>query len=133
MIKLTWRNSCDLGGIYYGGDFENKLFLDTVIVKPEYTFEEEGVNNDEGSFIKDFESLVKTYKFEVVAPEYIANAMTLMALHDDVKIFVPGLYMAQIRNIKVNVTWEDTFNDCMALIEVTFQQDDQVVKSACCT
>lgn len=133
MIKLTWKNSCDLGGIYYGGTFENKMFLDTVIVKPEYTKVEDGFENDDGVFVKEYESLVKTYKFEIIAPEHIINALELMAMHDDVKIsYTNGMYQSQIRNIHVNASWEDSFDDCMATVEVTFEQDDQVIKTACC-
>jgi hypothetical protein len=132
MITLIYKNSCDLGGVYYAGGFENKIILDTIIVKPEYTNQEEGTENDGGVFVKEFESLIKVYKFEIIAPENIANALTFMALHDDIRILTDQ-YQSQIRNVKVNVNWEDSFNDCMALIEVSFQQDDQIVKSACCS
>lgn len=131
MIKLTWKNSCDLAGIYYGGGFENKMFIDAPIVKPEYINVEDGFENDDGVFVKEYESLKKVYKFEMIAPEHIANALKLMALHDNVKIYT-SLYSAQIRNVKVNVNWESQFNDCMATVEVTFEQDDQVAKTACC-
>ena len=133
MIKLTYRNSCDIGGVYYSGGFENKLFLDADIVKPEYISVEEGFENGDAVFIKEYESLKKTYRFEIIAPEYIADTLKFMALHDDVKIAtMDGLYQSQIRNIKVNVTWEEQFNDCMATIEVTFEQDDQITRTGCC-
>lgn len=132
MIKLTYKNSTNLGGVYYDGGFENKLFIDAPIVKPEYVVTEEGFENDNSVFIKEFESLKKRYKFEFYGPEYIANALAFMAMHDDIKIaFTNGTYQAQIRNVKVNVNWESAFNDCMALIEVSFEQDDQITKTAC--
>lgn len=133
MIKLTYKNSCDLGGIYYGGGFENILFVDSVVCKPDYEKIEDGYNNDNQVFIKEYEALKKIYKFEIIAPEYMANALEFMSMHDDIRIsWTNGLYQSQIRNVKVNVVWESQLNDCMATIEVLFEQDDQVVNSACC-
>ena len=133
MIKLTWKNSCTLGGIYYGGTYENKMFIDAPVVRPEYVNIEEGFENDNAVFVKEYESLKKIYKFEFMAPEYVADSLKLMALHDDIKItYVNGLYQSQIRNVKVNVNPDEAFNDCMFLIEVTFEQDDQVIRTACC-
>lgn len=132
MIKLTYTNSCNLGGVYYEGGFENKLFLDAPIIKPDYIRTQEGFENDQSVFIPEYDSIKKKYKFEVVAPEYIADALSFMALHNDVKIaYTNGLYQSQIRNIEVNVNWDETFNDCMATIEVLFEQDDQIINTAC--
>lgn len=133
MIKLTYKNSCDIGGVYYGGGYENILFIDAVVCKPEYDKQEDGFNNDQRVFIKEYDALKKIYKFDLIAPEHIANTLAFMSMHDDVKIsWTNGLYQSQIRNIKVNVTWEDSFNDCMATIEVLFEQDDQIVNTSCC-
>lgn len=133
-IKLTWTNSCDLGNIYYSGGFENKIFLDALIGAPDFKELEEGEENDQGVFVKTLEKLQKINKFQCYVPEYLVDALKLMPLHDDVKIFYTnGLYSSQIRNIKVDVEWEDISNECMALVTVSFQQDDQVVKDNCCT
>ncbi len=133
-IKLTWKNSCDLGNIYYSGGFENKLFLDADIGAPDYNETEEGEENDAGIFVKTLEKLQKVNKFQCYAPEYLVDSLKLLPLHDDVRIsFTNGLYSSQIRNIKVEVEWEDISNQCMALVTVLFEQDDQVVKDSCCT
>jgi hypothetical protein len=133
-IKLTWTNSCDLGTIYYAGGFENKLFLDAEIGAPDYEDVEEGEENDEGVFIKTLEKLQKVHKFQCYVPEYLADALKLLPLHDDVQIFYTnGLYSSAIRNIKVDVEWDSGSNECMALVTVSYQQDDQVVKDNCCT
>lgn len=134
MIQLTYSNSTDLGGVYYGAGFQNKLFIDAPIVKPDYVRVQEGYENDRAVFMPEYDSIKKKYKFEIIAPEYIADTLTFMALHNDIKIaYTNGLYQSQIRNVEVNVNWEDTFNDCMATIEVFFEQDDQIVKTACDT
>lgn len=133
-IKLTWKNTCDLGGVFYSSSgFINEMFIDVDIIKPEYNNEEIGQENGNGVFIKTSQKLKKRYKFELIAPEYVADALAFMALHDTIRLmFVNGLYSTEIRNVKVSVNWEDFLNDCMATIEVSFEQDDQVLKTACC-
>jgi len=132
-IKLQWSNSCDLGGIYYQGGFSNKLYFDTNIGKPEYVEEIEEEYNGNGVLISTFQRLVKVYKFEVVVPEYVADALKLMQLHDTITLtFLNNQYNGAIRNIKADVNWEDITDDCMATVTISFQQDDQVVKTNCC-
>lgn len=132
-IKLEWTNSCDLGGIYYQGGFTNKLFFDTNVGNPTYEEEIEEEYNGDGVLIRTFQRLVKIYKFQVFVPEYIADALKLMQLHDTVTLtFLDGSYSGTIRNIKADISFEDISNDCMALATISFQQDDQVVKTNCC-
>ncbi|MES2395612.1 MAG: hypothetical protein V4549_06400 [Bacteroidota bacterium] len=138
-IKLEWKNSCDLGRILYStadtplGLFKNKLFLDTEIGEPDYLHSEDGHDNGDGVFIKEIETLVKNYRFKVVVPEDIADALEAMALHDTITLtYTNGLYSSNIRNVKVNTTWEENSNQCLAIVEVIFEQDDQVVKGSCC-
>lgn len=133
-IKLTWTNTCDLGGVLYNGsNFVNKMFLDTDVIRPDYFDEQTGQENGDGVFIINSETLKKRYKFETIGPEYVADALSFMALHDTINIiWINGLFSSAIRNVKVNVNWEDAFNDCLALIEVSFEQDDQIVNTACC-
>ncbi len=132
-IKLEWNNSCDLGGIYYGGGFVNRYFFDANIGKPDYEYEIEEEFNGDGVLIATFQRLVKTYKFQVFVPEYVADALELMQLHDTITLtFLDGTYSSAIRNIKADISWEDMSNDCMAVATISFQQDDQVVKTNCC-
>ena len=132
-LKIDYYNSCDLGGVYYQGGFINTIYLDTQIGAPEYQYEEEGEDNGEGVLIKTFEKLQKVYKFQVLVPEYMADALMFMALHDVVNIsYTNGLYASSIRNIIVNVTWDEDTNSCMAIVDVSFQQDDQILKDNCC-
>lgn len=133
-LKIEYSNSCDLGNVYYQAGFENIIYLDTQIGAPEYQYEEEGEENGDGVLVKTFQKLQKVYKFEVQVPEYMADALMFMALHDVITLsYTNGLYTASIRNVIVNVTWDEDTNSCMALVEVKFQQDDQVLKDNCCT
>jgi hypothetical protein len=132
-VKLEWTNSCDLGGIYYQAGFENRLFFDANVGKPDYEEEIEEQYNGDGVLIATFQRLVKIYKFQVFVPEYVADALKLMQLHDTITLtFLDGTYSSSIRNIKADVSFEDLSNDCMALCTISFQQDDAVVKTNCC-
>lgn len=133
-IKLTWTNTCDLGRILYNGTgFTNVFFFDGDIIKPDYQYEEVGFESGEAVFLKTSETLKKRCKFEVVVPEYVADALEAMPLHDDIRImFVDGRYSTAIRNVQTDVNWDDEFNGCMAQVVVSFEQDDQIVKTACC-
>lgn len=133
-IKLEWTNSCDLGNVYYQDGFVNKMFIDAEIGAPEYEEVIDSEENGEGVEIVIYQKQQKKYKFEFLAPEYVADAIKFMAMHDSINLTTTdGLISTQIRNVEVNVSWEDSTNQCMALIQVTFQQDDQVVKDNCCT
>jgi len=132
-VKLEWSNSCDLGGIYYQGGFINRLFFDANVGMPDYEEEIEEEYNGDGVLISTFQRLVKIYKFQVFVPEYIADALKLMQLHDTITLtFLNGTYSSAIRNIKADVSFEDITNGCLALVTISFQQDDQVVKTNCC-
>jgi hypothetical protein len=133
-IKITWTNTCDIGRVLYNGTgFTNALFLDTDIIKPLYETEETGYENGNGVFIKTSEKLKKICGFEFYGPEYVADAMKFMAMHDTIQLmFVNRDYSSSIRNVEVDVSWDDSMNGCMALIQVRFEQDDQVVKTSCC-
>lgn len=133
-IKLQWSNSCDLGRIYYDGDFRNILYFDTEIGKPDYQYEVEEEMNSDGVNLPTFQSLNKIYKFEVFVPEYVVDALVAIPLHDTVTITILNNgYTSNIRNVKVDVNWEDISNECMALCTVSFEQDDQITKGSCCT
>lgn len=132
-IKLTWGNSCNLGKIYYESGFVNKLYIDAPIGKPDYEYEVEEEYNSDGVLVSTYKRLVKIYKFEMFAPEYVADALQAMQLHDNINItLTDGTYSSAIRNVKVDVSWEGISNECLALCTVSFQQNDQITRTNCC-
>lgn len=132
-IKLEWKNTCDLGNIYYQSNYWNKIYLDASIGRPDYLYEIEEESNDDAVKIANYQKLEKAYKIEVYVPEYVVDALQAMQLHDTIRLsLTDGSYSSSIRNVKVNASWEDISNHCLALVEITFQQDDQVVKTSCC-
>lgn len=70
------------GIIAFPGDFHFKLLLKTEIGKPEYNFEEESTKRLGYAFVESQVSK-KTYKFNVIVPEYICDALRLVRLCDN--------------------------------------------------
>lgn len=132
-IKLEWGNSCDLGTIYYNGGFKNIVYFDSEIGEPGYENVEEGFENSEGVFIKTSEKLQKVYKFVVVVPEYLADALAALPLHDSIIISTTdGLFRQAVRNVRTDISPESITNSCLFTVEVRFQLNDQIIKDNCC-
>lgn len=133
-IKLQWSNTCDLGSIYYNGSgFQNIVYFETEIGEPEYEYEVEEDYNSAGVLISTFQRLNKIYKFKVVVPEYVVDALMAMELHDTITLTILNTgYTSNITNVKVDANWEDITNECMATCTISFQQGDHIVKTACC-
>lgn len=66
--------------------FVNKLIIDTKLSKPEYPYEEEGVEDGNGNFIATFQRVFKKYRFTFYAPEYITDAVSLIPLHSNITV-----------------------------------------------
>ena len=70
------------GVIAFPSDFHFKLLLKGEIGKPEYNFEEESTKRLGYVFVESQVSK-KTYKFNVVVPEYICDALRIVRLCDN--------------------------------------------------
>lgn len=133
-LKFEYWNTCDLGNIYYAGGYRNVFYYETEIGKPDYVVQQDTEENGDGVDVITSQVRKKIYQVEIVAPEYVVDALVDMALHDNIVLtYTNGLYSSAIRNVEVIPTWEEITNDCMATVVIRFQQDDQLVDSACCT
>ena len=70
------------GLVVFDNNFKFKLLLRSEIGKPEYSFEEEGTKRLGYNFIESQVSK-KIYKFNVIAPEFICDAMRIIRLCDN--------------------------------------------------
>ena len=70
------------GVIVFPDNFHFKLLLKTELGKPEYNFEEEATKRLGYSFVESQVSK-KVYKFNVVVPEFICDAMRIIRLCSD--------------------------------------------------
>lgn len=96
-LMVEWWNNNDLplddGSVVPGFDtmaFKNRLYLQAEIAKPEYTYDEEGETRD-GHFFPTKQISQKVYRFAMLAPEYLMDAMRLIPLADHITIVAyPG-------------------------------------------
>lgn len=132
---LVYYNTNDLGGIDYGTSppFKITLALDDVtFAKPEYVIEEEGTEDGDGNVLITFQRRVKLYKMWFYAPEYIADAISLIPLHDNVTLYLnyneTDQESGQIYDFAMTAEWVET----KGLAKITCEFRDQpVIKTNC--
>ncbi len=88
-LMIEWSDVEDLvsdaGIINYENGYKNRIYFASELGKPEYEFEEEGESRD-GYFFAQKQISAKTYKCNVLAPEYLVDAMRLIRLSDIVLV-----------------------------------------------
>lgn len=135
-VMVEWWNNAELqmdnGSILPGFDtmaFKNRLYLKAEIAKPEYTYDEEGETRD-GHFFPSKQISQKVYRFAMLAPEYLLDAMRLLPLADHIQITAePGsdrevVYLPE--QILLTPSWESEGD--VASVAVEFRTDTVVKK-----
>lgn len=91
-LKIEWWSEEDLVGdawriVYPYNDmqFKNRLYLCTELGKPDYEFEEEGEQRD-GFYFPEKQISEKTYRFTILAPEYLCDVMRFIRMADNIVI-----------------------------------------------
>lgn len=133
-ISLKWYDADDLeyadgvvpynhmvGGEYYG----NRLYLDTEIGMPEYSYTEDGEERD-GRFFPVKQISEKVYKFKAIVPEYVCDCLRLVGLSDVVKITDQYGRDYDVEHFEMDVNWLDGGH--LAEVECTFETDTVVKK-----
>lgn len=135
-LDVSFYNSCALGGLYFDPNdaqkYAQRLFLKSDLSEPEYLSEEEGAEDSLGAFKAEFKKLTKRYNFEVLAPEFIADALNGLTLFDNVTIrLLSGqtISLTSENNLEALTTW--TGAGCFAIINTSFEFD-LIPKTNCC-
>jgi hypothetical protein len=89
-LKIDWWDIenlvFDAGQIVYTNPkFKNTLYLCTELGKPDYEFEEDGEERD-GYFFPEKQISVKTFKCNILAPEYLCDIMRFIRMADYIHI-----------------------------------------------
>lgn len=125
-VKVEWYDKTDLimddARIVYaltgGGQFKNRVYLNTEIGKPEYVFEEEGETRD-GLFFPEKMISEKTYKMTFLASEYLCDVMRFVRMADVIKITDNYGREYYCDTFLFTPKWETQGN--LAAVEVEFQ------------
>jgi hypothetical protein len=142
-VLLEWRNECDISDVIYktvgdGCIYWNRLYVDGPISKAEYSIKEEGEEDGNQTLNITFQKWEKSQTLLVPkAPEFLTDSLTVIRLHDTIKI-TNALRKNQIvvsPSIEVTKTEHDIqyiFSDCMANINLKLFLTDKIIDSTCC-
>ena len=95
-LRIMWNDVenavFDSGVIVYRDPikYRNLLYFNASIGKPDYDFEETGENRD-GYYFAEKQVSTKTYKFTILAPEYLCDCMRFIRLSDRVSVNAGGV------------------------------------------
>ena len=132
MIQVQWYDQSDLimeaGRIVYSGDYKNRLWLPTLLGKPEYDFNEEGETRD-GYFFAEKMISEKRYKCIFLAPEYLCDVMRFIRLSDVVLVTdnYGNNYICD--TFLITPKWQDQGD--LASVEIEFTCDTVAKKIGC--
>lgn len=88
-MKIEFWNDCDALDILYQQGFRQAVYINTVLSNPSYNI-----------FQGEFDKWKKVYGFDLIAPEYLVDALMTLPMHDNV--LIDGIL---VRNIEVSVEW----------------------------
>ena len=113
MVAIEWRDFSNLlfeeGYIPYENGYVNKVYLNTSIGKPEYSYEEEGKDRN-GYFFPEKQLSKKTFNFKAFAPESLCDSLRIVGLSDHVVIEDPEGRIYRPTSFNFEAEWlEDGF------------------------
>ena len=129
LVLIEYSNSVDFGDILYHNGFENRVYLNADVSKPTYELEEEGTEDADGEFSPTFQKWAKKYSIQFYAQEFLADALTLMTLHDQVYVTLKNGENSQVLDIDVEPVWDNNI-ECWAEVTMTFVTD-YIIRKNC--
>lgn len=134
-VSIKWYNADDLpfdgGFIPYNHTanslyYSNRIYLDTHIGLPEYSFTEEGEERN-GKFFPVKQISEKTYKFVVIIPEFVCDLMRTIRMSDVMTIYDNELGNTyNLEQFETDTKWLD--GGRYAQMECSFQTNTIVKK-----
>lgn len=142
LTKITYWDTCDIGGILYrmkefnsfAPQYKNVLYLDTPIGNAEYEQEDDGEEDGEGNFYPDSIKVEKRYGVEQILPEFMLDAAYLIPMHltrtGTVEVLTEFGYTGEVDDMVVTHEWEGKFK-VYAKSELRFSTN-YILKTNCC-
>ena len=132
-IKIRYRNDSDNfylknGVVTFPDRFYFDLYFKTELGKPNYIFEEEATKRCGYNFIESQISK-KVYRFNVIVPEFICDAMRIIRLCDNKKLFYKNQEYDML-SFNMDVDWQ-TQGD-LAAVTCEFETDNIIVSLGGC-
>ena len=128
-ICIEFSNKCDHASMLYQTGFSQRIFLDANIVKNKPEIEQEGYKDGEGNFIKTFEREQKIFKIEILAYEFMLDALSLIPSHDNIILHLPNDESETIKDLSIE---SEYVTSGVAKVIMTFRTR-YVIKNNCCS
>lgn len=130
-LRVEWWDDqnlfFDAGEIdYQAQPFHNILYFCTELSRPEYPFDEEGVNRD-GYFFASKQISKKVYRCNLIVPEYLCDAMRLIRMSDHIIVRDQFNREYECTNFLITPKWLEQGN--LANVEVEFSTANVVKKT----
>lgn len=128
-LMVEWWSDSDTfyegGRIVAANGYRNRIYLDSEVAMPNYTFDEEGDERD-GFFFAWKQLSEKKFRFTFLAPEYLCDAIRLIGEADYIRIQSPLLSPYEVDTFSTNVEWLQ--QGYLASVEAEFESNTVVKK-----
>lgn len=123
-ILVKWKDSKSwLGGIYYEGGYENKMWVDTEFARTRGEFFEETVDDGFGRKVAVYSRLEEIYGFDVLCTDSIVNVLYSAQMHDTITVAAPGTSAVAVMDGSFRVSDTGERGNALAIMEVQFKVD----------
>lgn len=120
MVHLKYRDNGGLGDMYFLPAFYLETYIDTIEERPNYPIVEEAEEDQEADRHITFQKWDKRSQFSFFGVEYMADAMSLLPLMDEV--YVNG---KRVYDVSVDTSWSDDY-ECLVNITVSYSEKKMI-------
>lgn len=129
-IHLLYKDTngflIDNNRILFDDGFMFEVYIDSLIGKPSYMYEEEGTKRG-GVFFRDYQISKKRYGFTFIAPEYLCDAIRIVPICDTV-VITQGDNTYDPIQVKMDFDWQDT--GALAAVNVEFDVNNIITATS---
>lgn len=132
-VRIDFKNTCDIVGIYYEGGFTQSLWLESETMEPTFPYTEKGVENGLGRFVAAYQRQDKIWLLRTkLIPQYIVDVLHRLKLHDDVDLIDTVGNEYAVKHVDVEHDWQ--FDDkYYATAQVSLDFDEYGLVTGCCS
>lgn len=120
MVHLKYRDNQRLGDMYFVPGFYYETYIDTIVDRPDYPIAEQAEEDQEGDRHITFQKWDKRSQFSFFGVEYMADAISLLPLMDEV--FING---KRVYDVSVEISWNEDV-ECLAEISVSYSEKNMI-------
>lgn len=134
-VGIVWSNSKGrIGDLLYPANFRHFINVEAEIIPLEPIIEEETIENGFGEEKPTSQILKQGFTFSFIAPNYLAQALSALRLHDQIQIINRQRYDfdedfdEDITDVQVKVTNEE--DGCFSLVNISYVEET-IISTAC--